>query len=164
MNPGTSPSAANLHGVARAGRLADSVLIAVRRHAAPGHAVGDLDRLASELLARHGADSAMLGHEDGFGGGRFPASIAVCINDEIMGASGPDRVLNPGDLITADLAVRCRGWHADAARTWTLPGPTPPEHARLAKAARAACVAGVRAARPGVPWSAITDAISAVTP
>lgn len=156
--PRASPSTAGLLGVARAGRVTDAVLRSIRLLAAPGMSPADLDRHAATLLSRCGAESALLGYQDGCGGGPFPASVAICINDEVMGASDSARMLRAGDLITADLAVRFRDWHADAAVTWTL-GDAPREHQRLADGARAACAAGIRAARPGVSWAEVTRAI-----
>ncbi|RMH24329.1 MAG: methionyl aminopeptidase [Planctomycetota bacterium] len=157
-DPQASPSKSGLLGVARAGRVTDAVLSSIRRLATPGMTTADLDRHAAMLLSRCGAESALRGYQDGCGGGPFPASVAICINNEVMGASDRDRILRAGDLITADLAVRFQGWYADAAVTWTL-GDTPQEHQRLADGAQAACAAGIRAARPGVPWTEITRAI-----
>jgi methionyl aminopeptidase len=159
VNPPVAFSSAAILGIARAGRVTDAVLRSVKRMAAPGLTVGDLNRHAAESLSRSGAESAMLGFDDAYGGGPFPASVVVCIDDEVMGASDPDRILRPGDLITADLAVRFQGWHADAAMTWTL-GDATPEKRTLAAAARAACVAGVLAARPGASWAEVTGAMS----
>lgn len=148
-----------LLGVRRAGRIADAALAAVRAAAAPGVRAGELDRLARAVLDKAGARPAMLGYRDDLADGPFPAAVSICINDEISGASDPSRVLSPGDLITADLVCEHLGWHADAARTWVLPGAAP-ERARLADGSRRVTLAGVRAARHGIAWSTVVGAMA----
>ncbi len=148
-------------GVARAGRIADSVLRAVVRAARSGVPVADLDRLVRAELTRSGARPAMLGHADPTAPAPFPLALSLCINDEISGACDPERTLRPGDLATADLVVEHRGWHADAAVSWVVPGRLDESRSALAEASRAVTAAGVRAIRPGADWSSAVLAMSA---
>jgi methionyl aminopeptidase len=160
----SDPATARLLGVARAGRIVDQVLTAVHAAARPGVVVGDLDRLARSELARLDARPAMLGFRDALAEEPFPAALSVCVNDEISGASNPARRLEPGDLVTADLAAEHRGWHADAARTWVIPGGDPAaadRRSRLARASAEVTRAGLAAVRPGGDWSDAVGAMAA---
>ena len=104
----------------------------------------------------------MLGYDDGLGGGAFPLHLSVSVNDEIAGACDPDRVLEPGDLVTLDLAARVLGWHADAALTLCVDprgGATSPveaagERGGLARASRLVTIAGVRSVGRLGSWDA----------
>ncbi len=162
-----SPELAAFLGVARAGRIADSVLRAVVHAARPGVRVTDLDRLARMELAGFGARPAMLGYADTTAPAPFPLALSLCLNGEISGACDPQRILMPGDLATADLVVEYRGWHADAAVSWVVPGRADERRAALAEASRAVTAAGVRAIRPGEwgrggqgDWSSVVHAMS----
>jgi methionyl aminopeptidase len=148
-------------GVARAGRIADGVLRTVVRSARPGVTVGDLDRLACSELARLDASPAMLGFTDPTAPGPFPLALSLCVNDEIAGASDPARLFQPGDLVTVDLVVQHRSWHADAAVSWVIPGAAQGPRAALADASRAVTAAGVQAIRPGSDWSTVARAMAA---
>jgi hypothetical protein len=83
------------------------------------------------------------------------------VNSQIAGSWEPARALCPGDLVTADLAVRLGDWHADAAVSWTVPGPTPSDRARLAVASRQVTRAALEACAPGQPWAEVVRAIHA---
>lgn len=159
-----------IRGVASTARTITRVLHAVRQLATPGTTTGDLDTLARSMLAGFNAKPSMLGYLDDFGAARgeppFPAALSVCLNDEIMGGSDPARVFRAGDLVTADLAAACNGWHADAAVSWVIPGlATDPDRAArraaLARASASVTAAGVGAMAPGVRWSAVTAAMAA---
>lgn len=136
-------------------------LVRLTHAARPGVRAGDLDTMGRAFLASAGAVPAMLGYRDDLAESAFPAAVSINLNEEICGGSDPDRVLAPGDLITADLAVCLGGWHADAARTWTIPGPVSPGRSRLVRASRRVTAAGVRRIRPGIPWSEVVSAMAA---
>lgn len=156
-----SPHLQAFLGVARAGRITDRVLRAVVHAARPGVTVGDLDLLARTELARLNASPAMLGYTDAAADAPFPCALSLCLNDEITGATDPDRILQPGDLVTADLVVEHRGWHADAAVSWVIPGAARSPRTALAHASRAVTAAGVRAIRPGSDWTTVVRAMAA---
>ncbi|MEM9374521.1 MAG: M24 family metallopeptidase, partial [Planctomycetota bacterium] len=128
------------------------------RATAPGVAVGDLDRIASEVLSAFGARSAMRGYEDGHGSGPFPLSLSVCINDEASGACDPSRVIEHGDLVTADVAAELDGWYADAAVSWCVGGAAAdPRRAALAAAAGLVAHAGVTSLTRSTSWAAALE-------
>lgn len=160
--PGQTPRPADdpALGVARAGRLIDRTLCLVRSAATPGTTVGRLDHLTRHELARSHAIPSMLGFRDAHSPHPFPAALSVCINETISGDSDPARILQPGDLVTADLALGFNGWHADAALTWVVPGAPASARRALSTAARSVTLAGVRAALPETPWVRVVHAMS----
>lgn len=161
----TDPAMVRLLGVARAGRIAARVLHDLRSVAAPGTTTGSLDRLAWAALADVGATASMLGHTDPHADPHtvtpFPAAVSVSINDEIAGGSDPGRSIRDGDLVTADLVVGFRGWHADAACSWVVGPPgVHPERAALAEASQAVTRAGLGMVRHAVPWAEVVGAMA----
>lgn len=155
------PAPDPVRGVLLAGRILDRTLRAVRESAIPGSTVGHLDALARHHIAQAGGIPALLGYLDPLAVAPFPAAISLAINSQIAGSWEPPRALCPGDLVTADLAVRLGDWHADAAVSWTVPGPTPSDRARLAVASRQVTRAALEACAPGQPWAEVVRAIHA---
>lgn len=163
--PGADPVFAGALGVARAGRIVDRVLATVRAGATPGTTCGRLDQLARAALTAADARPGMLGYTDDFSDHPFPAAVAIAINDRITGSGNPDARLAPGDLVTADLVAEFRGWFADAAISFVVPGSPPgsgtaARRAFLAEAAASVTRAGIAALRPGRPWSEVVDAMA----
>jgi methionyl aminopeptidase len=104
-------SAADWKGLGRAGRVARATLDLLERHVRPGITTGELDRLAADLFARHGARSApalVYG---------FPGTTLISVNDEIVHGIPGTRRLECGDLVKLDVTVEKDGYVADAART-----------------------------------------------
>jgi hypothetical protein len=62
---------------------------------------------------------------------------------------------------TTPASSRSGDWHADAAVSWTVPGPTPSDRARLAVASRQVTRAALEACAPGQPWAEVVRAIHA---
>lgn len=167
----------DIAAAAAAGRAVWDVLNRLVETAAPGVRTADLDALARGLLAEAGAEPLLLGFPAD--AGPFPGAVSITVNEEAAhGLPGP-RLLRPGDLVSIDLAARVGGWCADAARSLAVGGIALPGDASampeerpsnlhqkadasaLAAAALATLEAGIRAARPGIRWSALAGAMSA---
>jgi methionyl aminopeptidase len=131
-----------LAGLKRAGRLVAATLRTLRGAVIPGITTGELDAIAADCFAAHGARSGpILTHG-------FPGSISVSVGDEVVhGIPGP-RMLREGELVTLDVAAELDGYHADAAVTVAV-GSVDHQANRLIAAIRAALAAGIRAAQPG---------------
>ncbi len=136
----------------RAGLVVAEAHAAVREAAAPGVTTGELDVLAREVLARHGATSSFLNY--GAGGLRYPpypGVTCISVNEEIVHGIPGDRVLVEGDLVSYDFGAIVDGWHGDGAITFGV-GELSPADARLSDVTREAMWAGIGAAhlrRPG---------------
>jgi len=130
---------AGLRAVARVVRLT------LERLAAEVHAgitTGELDRIATEVLAAHGAQSApaiVYG---------FPGAVLISVNDEIVHGVPGKRRLADGDVVSLDVTLEKDGYVADAART-VIVGPGDAAARRLVGCAESAFHEALKAARAG---------------
>lgn len=141
-----------LKAAAHVARLAlDAMAAAVR----PGVTTIELDRMAAEIFATHGARSApaMV-----YG---FPGTVLISLNDEIVHGIPGARAICAGDLVKLDVTVEKDGYVADAARTVVVP-PASAVAARLAACVEAAFRAGAGVARAGVKVNEIGRAVERV--
>jgi len=136
-----------------AGRIVGRVLDALEEAARPGATTAELDCLAERLIRAEGAEPAFKGYRG------FPASICASINEEVVhGIPGPRR-LEEGDVLSLDVGVRLRGYHADAARSLAVGGRPSPEAARLLEVGRGALASGIEKAVAGEHLSDIGHAV-----
>lgn len=144
-----------MKGLERAGRVVAATLRSLRRAVAPGVTTGELDELAGEIFAAHGARSGPILT---YG---YPASICVSVDDEVVHGIPGRRVLRRGQLVSIDVAAEFDGFHADAAVTVPV-GSVDRSARRLVIATRAALSAGMRAAQPGATLREVGAAIEGV--
>lgn len=142
-----------------AGRVVALTLQAVTEAAAPGVTTKELDALAAETIAAHGATSNFLGYGAEVGP-PFPGVICTSVNEETIHGIPGDRVLRNGDLLSVDCGAIVGGWHADAATTVAI-GPVPAEHLELMRVTEAALWAGIEAMRTGRRVRDISRAVEA---
>ncbi|MGA9714489.1 MAG: type I methionyl aminopeptidase [Aeromicrobium sp.] len=145
----------------QAGLVVAETLQAVKSQAGAGMTTGDLDRIARESIAAHGATSNFWNYgADDEGHGGFPGVICTSVNDEIVhGIPGP-RVLRDGDLVSVDCGAIIDGWHGDAAVSFTIGEPRAID-VELIRVTEAALWAGIGAARIGGKVGDISAAIEA---
>lgn len=136
----------------QAGLVVAEALAAMEAAVAPGVTTDDLNDIAVEILAKHGATSNFLGY---YG---YPRVICASVNDEVVHGIPGSRELREGDLISIDFGAVVDGWHGDAAITVAV-GEVTPEVRRLSDATRESLWAGLRAARAGARLTDISHAI-----
>lgn len=142
--------------MAHAGSILAKVLQRVRKVVKPGVRTKDLDELANKLVLSYKARPAFLGYVSG--GRRYPASLCVSVNEEIVHGLPSDRVLAVGDVVGLDFGVIYDGWYADSAITLPV-GPVHPQAARLLAVTERALQIGIEAARVGSTVGDIGHAI-----
>jgi methionyl aminopeptidase len=145
-------TAADWEGLRAAATVARLTLDLLAREVRPGITTADLDAVAAELFAAHGARSApalVYG---------FPGTVLLSINDEIVHGVPGERVLLGGDLVKLDVTVEKDGYVADAARSVVVP-PAGDTALRLVACAQAAFRAGLAVVRAGVRVSEIGRAV-----
>ncbi len=126
-----------------AGRIVAEVHAELAQTIAPGVSTWDLDVLAADVIARHGATSAFLGY------GGFPAHICASINEELVhGIPRKQRRLKAGDIISIDVGVRYQGYIGDSAWTYGV-GKISDEAARLMQVTEESLYAGIAVAQEG---------------
>jgi methionyl aminopeptidase len=137
-----------IEAMAAAGAVVAEALRAVFEYARPGRTTADLDKVAAEVLARHGADSPFLDYHPSWAPSPFPAVLCTSVNDAVVHGVPTGEVLGDGDLVSVDFGATLRGWCGDAARSFIV-GTARPQDAALIEATDAALAAGIAAVRPG---------------
>jgi len=144
-----------------AGRVVATALAAVRKQAAVGVRLSELDEVARSVLAEHGATSPFLHYQPSFAHTPFPAVICSSVNDAALhGIPGPYKLAD-GDLVSIDFGATLDGWTGDSAISFTVGTPRPAD-LRLIDAAERALAAGIAKALPGGRLGDISAAIGAV--
>ncbi|MCK9487613.1 MAG: type I methionyl aminopeptidase [Dehalococcoidia bacterium] len=126
----------------------------------PGVTGLDLDRLAKDAIAKHGAEPTFVGYAP-FGKPPYPGAICFSVNEELVHGLPSDRVLQEGDIVSIDLGVTYNGYVSDAAFTAPV-GKVSAEATALMEATRDSLWEGIRAAKAGNRLGDIGAAIGAV--
>ena len=109
----TPQETAKMH---EAGRIVAEILAACRAAVRPGVTTGELDRIAADILKRHGATSNF----KGYGVPVLPpftGVICTSVNEQIVHGIPGKRRLREGEILSIDAGAIVDGWHADAAVT-----------------------------------------------
>ncbi|MDT5359625.1 MAG: methionyl aminopeptidase [Mycobacterium sp.] len=139
---------AEIEAMAAAGAVVAEALRAIVEHAKPGHTTADLDKVAADVLARHGAGSPFLNYHPSWAPSPFPAVLCTSVNDAVVHGVPNGEVLADGDLVSVDFGATLRGWCGDAARSFIVGTPRPQDTALIATT-DAALAAGIAAVRLG---------------
>jgi methionyl aminopeptidase len=130
-----------------AGLIVAEILSACRAATKPGVTTGELDRIAADILKKHGARSNFKGY------GvpvlpPFPGVICASINDQVVHGIPGKHKLKDGDILSIDAGAIVDGWHADAAVTVPV-GNVSPEASKLMAVTEEALRRGIAAAQVG---------------
>jgi len=154
-------TSAEIDAMAAAGAVVAEALTAVVEHASPGRSTAELDRVAADVLACHGATSPFLNYHPDWAPSPFPAVLCTSVNDAVVHGVPNGEVLSDGDLVSVDFGATLRGWCGDAARSFIVGTPRPQDAALIA-ATDAALAAGIAAVRPGNTLGDVGHAIGKV--
>ncbi len=126
----------------------------------PGMTTLELDEIAENTMRSLGAIPAEKGYDSGIRGiPRFPASICVSINDEVIhGIPSKHRIIKDGDVVSIDTVALKDGFNGDAARTFIV-GKASKEAQRLVDVTKQAFFEGIKFAKPGYRIGDISHAI-----
>src|ERR1700754_981792 len=138
---------AEIEAMAAAGAVVSEALRAVVDHARPGQSTAELDKIAAEVLARHGAGSPFLNYHPRWAPSPFPAVLCVSVNDAVVHGIPDGQVLADGDLVSVDFGATLHGWCGDAARSFIVGTPRA-QDAALIEATDAALAAGIAMVPP----------------
>jgi methionyl aminopeptidase len=144
-----------------AGRVVARAHEAMRETAKVGVTLKELDAVARDVLADHGAESAFLDYQPGFAPTPFPGVICSSVNDVIVHGIPSDQALEDGDLVSIDFGAILDGWVGDAAASFVVGTPRPDDEELIAVTDRA-LYAGIEAAVPGNRIGDISHAIGTI--
>lgn len=141
-----------------AGEIVAGVFQLMEENILPGISTKDLDRIAMEYIIKNGAVPSFLGVPNVYGGMDFPAAVCASVNEEVIHGIPNRKPLKEGDIVSIDVGAQLKGFHADAARTYTV-GKCSDEAIRLIEVTRQSFFEGVRFAVPGNRVSDISGAV-----
>ena len=120
----------------------------------PGISTKEIDRLGERLIRNHGCEPNFLNYNG------YPASICVSVNDEVVhGIPHSAHILQEGDIVSLDAGLIYKGYHSDAARTYTV-GKVSEEVQRLLDVTKQSFFEGIKYARAGRHLHEISNAIN----
>jgi methionyl aminopeptidase len=151
-------SRSDIEGLREAGRVVALAHEAMYAAADVGTTTRELDGVARDVLAEHGATSAFLGYQPTFASSPFPGAICASVNDVIVHGWPDDTPLADGDLVSIDFGAILGGWVGDAARSFIV-GTERPEDRELIDRTAEALQAGIDASVPGNRIGDIAHAI-----
>ncbi|MBX6394238.1 MAG: type I methionyl aminopeptidase [Alicyclobacillaceae bacterium] len=147
-----SKSKAELEWMREAGRIVALAHEAVAKAVAPGITTRELDRIADEVIRKHGAVPSFKGYHG------YPASICVSVNEELVHGIPGDRKLAEGDIVSIDIGAMYHGYHGDAAVTLPV-GKISDLAKRLLQVTEEALYKGIEKAVVGNRLSDISHAV-----
>ena len=155
-------TANEIEALREAGRVVALAHAAMRAAAAPGVTLKELDSVAADVLAKHGATSAFLGYQPHFASSPFPGVICASVNDQIVHGIPTEYALQEGDLLSIDFGAVLSGWVGDAAVTYPIGAPRDQADIDLIERTDAALAAGIEAAVVGNRIGDISHAIATI--
>ena len=138
-----------------AGKYLCKTLKEVEKHIKAGVTTNELDKIAYESIIALGCSPSCLNYEG------YPKTMCVSVNDEVVHGIPGSRKLKNGDIVSCDLVLAYKGYHADATRTYIV-GKTSKENENLIKWTKEAFDAGVSVVKEGAHISDISRAIENV--
>jgi len=114
----------------------------VAKHVKPGVKTKDLDKIAEEFIADHGAKASFKGYNG------FPATLCISTNEVVVHGFPSEYELKDGDIISIDCGVFYKGFHSDSAYTYPV-GEISTETLSLLKATKESLYKGIEEAKFG---------------
>ncbi|MBA7611173.1 Methionine aminopeptidase 1 [subsurface metagenome] len=148
----TIKNAQEIKIMAEGGKILASIVKELVKKVKPGVSTQELDRVAETLVLKSGSKCSFKGYEG------YPACLCTSINQEIVHVAPSDRVLKEGDIISLDLGILYKGFHADMAVTVPV-GKVSPEVQRLIRITKKALKRGIKKIKPANTFGDIGNAI-----
>ena len=124
----------------------------VEKYLKPGVTTKKLDQVIHDFIIKNGCVPSTLGYEG------YPASVCISINDEVVHGIPGKRIIKDGDIVSIDLVLSYKGYHADATRTYII-GNVPEDVRALVENTKGAFYAGVAEVKEGARIRDISRAI-----
>ncbi len=151
-------SAAEIEKMRAAGQIVADILKQLASMCVPGTKTMEFEQRSAEIIEARGAVSIFKNYPHYGGGGPFPATVCVSINEEVVHGIPGERTIVEGDIVSFDVGVKIDGFCGDAAVTVPV-GQAGPEAGRLMKVTREALEIAAQTVRPGIFWSAVAGKV-----
>lgn len=143
--------------MAEGGKILAAILQELALAVKPGVTTKSLDTLAHERCKKNSVAPAFLGYI--VNGKKFPATLCVSINDEVVHGIPSDRILKEGDIVGLDMGVIYQGWNLDAAVSVIVDQKSNLKNQKLVSTTRQALELGIAQAQPGNHVGDISHAV-----
>ena len=134
------------------GKKLAEIMEQLKQKVAPGITTKELERLAESLILCIGGKCSFKGYDG------FPSCLCTSINEEIVHGVPSERILKQGDIISLDLGLLWKGYHADMAITVPV-GEIQPEINRLIKITKKVTKLAIKKIRPGITFGDVSNTI-----
>lgn len=125
------------------GKILAQIMKKLKDRVQPGISTEILENLAQEFILKFKAKPSFLGFEN------YPKVLCASVNNEIVHAlPSKEKILKKGDIISLDLGLLWKGYHADMAITIPV-GKIDPETSRLIRITKKALKRGIKKAKVG---------------
>ncbi|MGL6175301.1 MAG: type I methionyl aminopeptidase [Cellulosilyticaceae bacterium] len=124
----------------------------VEQHVKPGITTKELDDIAEKYIRSKHAKPSFKGYCG------YPGSACISINEEVVHGIPGSRKIKQGDIVSVDLGVYYKGYHADAARTYPV-GDVSPDVLKLIEVTKQSFFEGLKYAKAGNHLGQISAAI-----
>lgn len=135
-----------------AGRYNQLAFKEVEKYLKPGVTTGKLDKVIYNFIIKNNCIPSTLGYQG------YPASVCISINDEVVHGIPGKRVIKNGDIVSIDLVLSYKGYHADATRTYII-GEASDDVKKLVEDTKKAFYAGVQKVKEGARIRDVSRAI-----
>jgi methionyl aminopeptidase len=139
-------SHSEIEALRRSADLVSRTLGEVARHLVEGISTSELDVVAETFIRDHGAEPAFKGYR--VGSAKYPATLCVSINDEVVHGIPGSRIIRSGDVVSIDCGVVVGGYYGDSAYTFVV-GDVAENAARLLRTTYLALNDGIAMAVAG---------------
>lgn len=147
-------SAREIELMRAAGKILAKVHQDLGKQLKPGMSTLEIDKTGDEMIRSFGCIPSFKDYNG------YPASICVSVNDEVVhGIPSANRFLKEGDIVSLDIGVIYKGYHADAARTHGI-GEISEEAQLLIERTRQSFFEGIQYATEGNHLYDISNAIA----
>lgn len=134
------------------GKILAEIFKKLQKSTKVGITTQKLEKLARKLISKYRIEPSFLNFEG------YPAVLCTSINEEIVHALPSKRELKEGDILSLDLGICWKGYHADMAITLSI-GKISPVAKKLILVTKKALKIGIRKAKIGNAIGDIGNAI-----
>ncbi len=119
----------------------------------PGISTWEINRMGEEMIRSFGCVPNFLNYNG------YPASICVSVNEVVVhGIPSKKKILREGDIVSLDAGLIYKGYHSDAARTYTV-GTVDPKVQQLVDVTKQSFFEGIKYAKAGGHLHDISEAV-----